>query len=156
MNKRPTLVTIAIVAGAMISTCSQAFDLYAETDSNSLAPTTLAPANNSSTSKNSAKASKPANKQADIRTRRNVEKQKRQEAREERRDKFREERRERRREERQERYREKRNERHREERRDIRGKNQNSQNNNKAESPNKAAPNQKPATTPTSNSNTTK
>ncbi len=148
MNKRPTLVIIAIVAGVMISTSSQAFDLYAETDSNSVAPTTLAPANNSSTSKNSAKASKPANKQADIRTRRNVEKQKRQEAREERRDKFREERRERRREERQER--------HREERRDIRGKNQNSQNNNKAGSPNKIAPNQKPAKTPTGSSNTTK
>lgn len=148
MNKRPTLVIIAIVAGVMISTSSQAFDLYAETDSNSVVPTTLAPADNSSTSKNSAKASKPANKQADIRTRRNIEKQKRQEAREERRDKFREERRERRREGRHERRHEGRQEQHR--------KNQTFQNNNKAGSPNQAAPNQKPATTPTSNSNTTK
>lgn len=156
MNKRPTLVIIAIVAGVMISTSSQAFDLYAETDSNSVVPTTLAPADNSSTSKNSAKASKPANKQADIRTRRNIEKQKRQEAREERRDKFREERRYKFREERRERRREGRHERRHEGRQEQHRKNQTFQNNNKAGSPNQAAPNQKPATTPTSNSNTTK
>lgn len=115
MNKKSTLLLITIATGLMASNSSQAFDLYAETDSNSVIPTTSAPSDNSPAGKKPTKATlQPANKQADIRTRRNNERTRRHEAREERREKFREERKERRRE--------KLNERHREERREMHDK----------------------------------
>ena len=40
MIKKPTLAIITITTGLIFSSSSQAFDLYAETDANTVAPVT--------------------------------------------------------------------------------------------------------------------
>ena len=85
MIKKPTLAIITITTGLIFSSSSQAFDLYAETDANTVAPVT-APAN---------KTAQPVkNNQEIIRAKRNEERKERREVRKERMERRHEERRE--------------------------------------------------------------